>query len=178
MALVLALVLVAALLPMGVSARTLTTEEQKFFQDIRAGVQCADGMFYLPADIVTQGENWLAAREEAVTSEQLAQIQAYVDHAKATVVAIGTGDAHKWSKEARASILNDINLAAQVIGCSARGNAKGNIEILDAQGQVILENGTLVKTTGANVQTFVIASLCGLAMLSACVVVSKKAKLF
>lgn len=178
MALVLAVVLVVAVLPMCVSARTLTAEEKALFDALKEHIAVKDGEFVLPADVIAQGENYVASLQNPLTANQIAKIEAEVKAAKAEVKKAGTGVASAWSKETKAAVLANIDNAAQAINCSAVVNAKGDIEVKDAAGAVIVANDELVKTTGFGAESLVIAGVCILSALCACAFVSKKVRLF
>lgn len=177
-ALVLAMVLVIALIPMSVSARTLTTAEKELFDLLKSTIKVADGEFKLPADVVAQGENYVAALDTALTDAQIAAIKAEVDAAIAAVKAEDTGDATAWSDSTRAAILEHVDDAAQVIGCTATADAEGGIVVKDAAGKEIVTNEKLVKTTGFGVAETAVTGAVLLTVLCACAYVSKKVELF
>jgi DNA replication initiation complex subunit (GINS family) len=179
MALVLAIVLVFALASMSVSARTLTAEEKALFDELREHIAVADGDFVLPEDVITQGENYLASLSTALTPAQIAAIKAEVDAAKAIVVAEKTGVAADWSETTKAQILEHIDNAAEVVGCSATADAAtGEVVIKNAAGQTVVANDELVKKTGFGAEGVAIAALCTAIVLGACAFVSKKVELF
>ena len=178
LALVLAVMLVIAVVPMCVSARTLTAEEKALFQLLRSEVAVKDGAFALPTNVVNQGENYVASLENALTPDQIAKIEAEVKAAMGEVKKADTGVASKWSKETKAAIVGHIDAAAKVIGGSASANAKGEVEVKDAAGAVIVTNDKLVKTTGFDMAGMAVAGFCALTVLCACAFVSKKVELF
>ena len=79
LALVLAVMLVIAVVPMCVSARTLTAEEKALFELLRSEIAVKDGTFVLPTSVVNQGENFVASLEKALTADQIAKIEAELD---------------------------------------------------------------------------------------------------
>ena len=178
MALVLAVILVVSLIPMGVSARTLTAEEKALFDELRAHIGVADGEFSLPADAVTQGENYVASLAAALTPDQITEIRAQVTAAIATVKAENTGDVDKWSENAKAAVLANVDAAAKVVGCTAVADAKGGMDVKDAAGKVVVTNDELVKKTGFEAESMIVVGLCTLTVLCACAFVSKKVELF
>lgn len=178
MALVLALVLVFALVPMSVSARTLTAEEKDLFAKLSEHIQVKDGEFALPAEVITQGENYVAALATPLTAPQIQAILAEFEAAKALVKSENTGVAANWSATTRGKILDHINTAAQEVGCTAQASPDGGIVIKNAAGQPVVTNDKLVKKTGFGVEGMVIAGLCTVVALSACAFVSKKVELF
>ncbi len=178
MTLVLAVMLVLAVLPFCVSARTLTAEEKDLFESLKEQIAVNDGTFVLPADVIAQAENYIASLSTALTPAQIAEIKAEVEAAKAVVKQTGTGVASKWSKQVKDAILEHVDAAAEAINCSATVNAKGGIDVKDATGAVIVTNDELIKTTGFGVETAVIAGVAVLSVLLACAFVSKKVKLF
>ena len=178
MAVLLAVVFVAVLVPMTVSARTLTTGEQGLITKLQTKIEFPDGAFQLPAEMITQAENYLANAETALTSDQINAIAGYFDEAAAIAKKETTGDTAKWSKETKAGVLDKVQKAAEVLGLSARANANGSISILDAQGAVLATNAKIVKVTGASVNGIVLASVGALVLLAACAFVAKKVELF
>ncbi len=178
MALVLALVLVVSLIPMSVSARTLTAEEKALFDELRAHIAVADGEFYLPADVVTQGENYVASLAAALTPAQITEIRAQVTAAIAAVKAENTGEVSKWSEKTKSEILAKIDAAAKVVGCTAVADAKGGIEVKDAAGKTIVTNDQLVKKTGFGAESMIVVGLSTITVLCAVAFVSKKVELF
>ncbi len=178
MALVLAVVLVVSLIPMGVSARTLTAEEKALFDELRAHIEVKDGEFHLPADVVTQGENYVASLTNALTPAQITEIRAQVTAAIAVVKAEETGVVEKWSDAAKAEILKKVDAAAKVVNCTAVADAKGGIEVKDAAGKTVVVNDELVKKTGFDAESMIVVGLCTITVLCACAFVSKKVELF
>ena len=178
LALVLAVMLVIAVVPMCVSARTLTAEEKALFELLRSEIVVKDGTFALPTSVVNQGENFVASLENALTPDQIAKIEAEVKAAMEEVKKADTGSASKWSKETKAAIVAHIDTAAKELGGSASMNAKGDVDVKDASGAVIVTNDKLVKTTGFGVEGVAIAGFCALTVLCACAFVSKKVELF
>ncbi|MBR7165957.1 MAG: hypothetical protein IKD18_06730 [Clostridia bacterium] len=178
MALVLAFMLVIAVLPMCVSARTLTAEEKALFDTLKEHVAVKDGEFVLPADVIAQGENYVASLQNPLTPDQIAAIKAEVKAAQAEVKTADTGLASKWSQATRNAILGHIDNAAKVINCNATANAKGGIDVKDATGAIVVTNDKLIKTTGFGAESIAIAGICVLSALCACAFVSKKVRLF
>lgn len=192
--LVLALVLVVAMLPMSVSARTLTAQEKEIFKKLRDGVAVEDGLFSIPEETIVAGENYLMAHDQ-LTNEQISAIIAEIDSASQKVVLQGTHDVAKWSQQTKDGVLENIDKAAQQLIVNkgtenehtlrARANEQKSIQIYDPNpvggaSAVVVEENHLdpIKKTGTDITAFVIAGLCGIALLSGCVIVSKKVELF
>ncbi|MBR3836869.1 MAG: hypothetical protein IKJ74_01875 [Clostridia bacterium] len=178
MALVLAVMLVVAVLPMCVSARTLTAEEKALFDTLKEHVAVKDGEFVIPADVIAQGENYVASLQNPLTPDQISKIKAEVQAAQAEVKKANTGVVSNWSESTRNAILNHIDNAAEAINCNATANAKGGIDVKDATGATIVTNDKLIKTTGFGAESVAIAGICILSALCACAFVSKKVRLF
>lgn len=178
MALILALVLVFALVPMSVSARTLTDAEKALFEELKVHIEFADGHFELPDDVITQGMNYVAALDKELTEAQITEIKTQVDAAIAVVKKEASGDVDKWSTATKDAILEKVDNAAKVVGCSATTDTKGHIVVRDAQGKEVVKNDELIKVTGFGAESVVITGLCTLAVLCAVAFVSKKVELF
>ena len=185
--LVLSLVLVLSLLPLAVSARTLTNREKEIFTELRSPAPAGDGDFVLPEVTIKKGENYLMALDEALTDAQIDAILSYVRDAEATVTAAGTGNVKNWTQATRDHVLMDIDLAAQQLGLRAAGRPAcngehgwGEIYVYDpATGAIVVaEDELIVRKTGSDAASFAIAGACGLVVLCACAFVAKKVELF
>jgi hypothetical protein len=177
MALVLALVLVFALVPMSVSARNLSDAEKALIAELEEHIKVKDGEFQLPDDVINQAENYLMKLDKELTATEITAIKAEVAKAQAAVKAENTGDAAKWSAKTKDAILEYVDNASKAIGLKAEADATGAIVIKDAAGKEVVKNDKLEKT-GFGAESMVIVGLCTVALLSACVFVSKKVDLF
>jgi len=178
MALLLAVVFVAVLVPFAASARTLSADEQGLISKLEEAVTINGEKWTLPGNMITQAKNYLAALDTAISPDQCNQIKGIFDEAKAIAAAQTTGETSQWTPAVKAQILEKVNAAAQVVGLAARANASGKIEIINGAGQVLADNAVLVRQTGVSAQGIVIASVGAIALLAACAVVSKKVDLF
>ena len=179
MAVLLAVVFVAVLVPMTVGAKTLSTEEKGLITKLSETIKLPDGTWQLPKEMITQAENYLSRDDVSpLTADQIKAISDYFDAAKAAVAKETTGEASKWSAETRSAVLDAVNGAANVLGLHAAANANGSISILDAANTTLATNDKIVKVTGTSVSGIVLASVGALTLLAACAFVSKKVELF
>lgn len=178
MAVLLAVVFVAVLVPMTVSARTLTEAEEGLIEKLSETISVADGTWQLPKEMINKAKNYLAALDEPLPEPAIENIKNYFDHAAGIVAAQKTGVSKEWSIEARDAILNDVDAAAQQLGLHAIGNQNGGISIIDPTTGATIVSNSVLKKTGASVTGIVLASAGALALLAACAFVCKKVDLF
>lgn len=147
---------------------SLTTDEQSIITALtNAGV---------PAQYVTQAQNYLASNTTDVSAAQATAINAQIAAAKATAGSVTTMSA--LTTEQKNSIATNLTTAGSQIGVTVKYDAaKASITATDATGATVLSASldSVVKTTGVNMNT-TIAIVAVLAMaLAACgVVVSKR----
>ncbi|MBP5288909.1 MAG: hypothetical protein J6Z79_03445 [Clostridia bacterium] len=155
LALALSVVMVLTLLPLAVSARSLTDGEKSIFEELRSPAKVADGNFKLPEVVITMAENWLMGTEKELTQSDIDSILGFIRDAEQAVINGGTGVVEKWPQALRDQILKDIDGAAQVVGLHADGHAAGtngpgdqhgygSIEILDGSNKTIIAEDELV----------------------------------
>ena len=201
LAILLTLITVLSIMSLSVSARTLTAGEQGIFDKLREGVQTADGKFYLPEATIVGGENYQkgTTAEYQLTQAQVDEIMRQIDLANQAVIDSGTGNAYKWTSKTRVAVLTAIdNAAKQIIvekglptehTLRARGRLNqgvSSIQVYDPEktvagvpdADVLVQEEHLIQKTGTDYTAFVVAGVCGIVLLSACVVVSKKVQLF
>jgi len=180
MALLLAVIFVAVLVPFQASAaREMTESEKALIAKLEEKIKAGKDEWALPVEMVNQAKNYLNTHD-ALTDAQCSEIVGYVNDAQDVVKAQNTGDSSQWSKEAKDQILDDVDKAANVLNYSATvdpQNPEKGITIRDENGEEIVSNNVL-KKTGVSVQGIVIASVGAVALLAACAVVSKKVDLF
>ncbi len=178
MAFLLAVLLVMALIPVSVSARNLTDEEKALFAYLKEASEILDDGTRDMASALAQGENYIAGLSAPLTEQQIAMIRAEVEKAVEAVKAEQSGNAKDWSEETRNEVLNRVDGAAQIVGCTAVAGADGTLTVKDSTGKTVVATNKVIKTTGFDIGFSAVAASVVLTLLCACAYVSKKAELF
>lgn len=178
MAFLLAVLLVVSLIPVSVSARNLTDEEKALFAYLKEASEVLDDGTRDMADALAQGENYIAALSTPLTNNQIAMIKAEVEKAVEAAKAEQSGNVKDWSEETRNEILDRVDGAAQIVGCTAVAGTDGTLTVKDSAGKTVVATNKVIKTTGFDVAASAVAASVVLTLLCACAYVSKKAQLF
>ena len=152
---------------MTVFAAELTDEEKEIIATLKdAGV---------PAEYVTQAENYFAKDDVTVTAEQATTIKAEIAEAKET--ANGTLTLDKLSAEQKDAIVANVNAAADVLDLKVNYDSNAStIKVVDAATGAVVVNVSdeAIKDTGADMSTTIaVVSILGAALV-ACAVAGKK----
>lgn len=192
-AILLASILVMLATTFCVSARNLTAEEKDLIELIKQNTDLLGEEEKNSDTLIAEAENYLCARPNPLTAEQIAQIKNEISAARAKVDAEkaansqngGSGASsgaasNQLSTATKKEVLEHIDAAAQAVGCKTEVDAKGTLIIKDAStGEVVVKNNTnLVKVTGFGFERMAVLGLCALTVLCACFYVSKKSSLF
>ena len=156
-------------------AATLTADEQSIITTLtNAGV---------PAQYVTQAQNYLAGNTTDVTSAQATVINAQIAAAKTTAGSVTSLTALTAAQ--KSTIAADLSAAGKEIGITVTFDTAANsIKAVDASGVTILDaaldatattTAPVIKATGVNVNsTIAIIAVLAMALVACGVVVSKK----
>ena len=147
-------------------AAEMTTEEK----DIIAALKDAG----VPAEYVTQAENYLAKDDVTVTAAQATTIKTEIAEAKAT--ANGTLDINKLTAAQKEAIVADVQAAAAAVDLKVSYDSTAStIKVADKTGATVVSvSDSAVKDTGADMSTTVaVVSVLGAALV-ACAAASKK----
>ena len=178
-AVLLAVLFVAALLPMSVSARNMTTEEKELFAYLRDAAKIIDpDGSRNSAEAIAQGENYIATLENPLTAQQIAMIKEEVQKAVDEVKSQTNGNVQDWDTDTRNEVLNHINGAAGVLDFTVTAGNKGNLTVKDETGKTIVATGNIIKTTGFSAEGLFVSATVIAVLLGATAFVSKKIRLF
>ncbi|MBR4288817.1 MAG: hypothetical protein IKT50_05220 [Clostridia bacterium] len=178
MTLFLVFLLVVSFLPTSVSARTLTDEEKALIDYLKEASKILDDGTRDIASALVQGENYIAALSTPLTEKQISLIKAEVEKAVAAAKTEESGNVMEWSEETRNEVLDCVDDAAQIVGCTAVVDVNGKESVKDNTGKTIVATNEVIKPTGMDAgSSFVFASVV-LSLLLACAYVSKKVELF
>ena len=155
-------------------AATLTADEQSIITTLtNAGV---------PAQYVTQAQNYLAGNATDVTAAQATSINAQIAVAKTTAGSVTSFAA--LTTDQKNTIAADLSTAGQAIGITVTFDATANsIKAVDASGATVLSASldtattpaTVIKATGVNMNTTIaIIAVLAMALVACGVLVSKK----
>ena len=167
----------AMLMSMSITAfaASLTADEQSIITTLtNAGV---------PAQYVTQAQNYLAGNATDVTAAQATAINTQINAAKATAGSVTS--LPKLTTDQKNAIAANLSSAGQAIGVTVTYDATANsIKAVDASGATILNASldtatstttAVIKTTGVNINTTIaIIAVLAMALVACGVVVSKK----
>lgn len=156
-------------------AADLTSDEQGIISALQsAGV---------PANYVTQAQNYLASSSVTVTADQATTIKAKITEAKTTAGSVTS--LASLSADQKTAIAADLADAGNAIGVKVTFNATANsITATDSTGKVVFDaaldsattsSSTVVKATGATMNTSIyIIAVLAMALVGCGIVVSKK----
>ncbi len=166
--------LVCAMATMMVAASTLTAFAAELTAEEKAVIQALTDA-KVPAEYITQAENYLAKDDVTVTADQATAIKKEIADAKATV---GTTDLAKLTADQKSAIVADIEAAAAAVNLKVEVNsAKEEVKIVDAKGNAVANVAATdapFQDTGADMSTTVaVLAVLGVALV-ACAVASKK----
>lgn len=156
------------------AAGTVDANEQSVLNELNAKK--------VPAEYVSQAQNYFEKDDVSLTAEQAAVIIANIDDAAAIAKAAGIktkDDVAKASTETINSIVAKANAAAAVVNLKVSYNAQtGVVTIVTADGKsTVFTTNVGTKKTGADsMSTVAVISVLGLAVASLAVVSKKNAK--
>lgn len=171
-----AVVLVASVVP--AFAAGINADEKAILDNLKSGVTVAGTTLNIPADYITQAENYLNTVD--VTAEQAKEINRYINAAKEAVIAGGTADLSKLSSTVKSSVVDFASKAAAVLNLKLTYNSSTKVvKIVDAQGKVVFDKTVPVKTTGMDVNTtgMLVVATAVVGVIAAGFVCTKKLKL-
>ena len=180
-AIVLALVLLIVPMTVSVSAAgDLNANEQKILAEFRKEVKIGDKTFAIPAEYVTQAENYYKTID--INDADAAKILDYIKQGEDIIVAqkiTSTTDLKVLKGEVTSKLLDLGKKAVALTGGVLTYDGK-NVTITNAAGQVVFSAAPIVKQTGEQVDftAIIIAAVALVALFGAAVVVAKKKALF
>ncbi len=171
-------VIMAAAMCFCASAATLDTNEQKVLDAMKSTVTVDGKTVAIPADLLTQVENYLKRDDVSITADQAAAIVEQVNKGIEVVKKAGVSDLTKLPGAQKTEIMKIAQTAAKEVNLTVSLDSSTHvITVLDANNKVVAKKEAAVKVTGPDMTMVTI--FCGLALvlLTGCAAVAVKSKL-
>lgn len=170
--------IMVAAVSISASAAGLDANKQKVMDAIKAKITVEGQSVSLPADLLTQAENYLKRDDVTIAADEADTIVAQVEEAIKIVKDAGATSVSDLSAAEKTALLDKIQAAADVVGLTVSvDTAKGKISILAGTELVASDEGA-IKFTGADAAYLVVVVSAGVVLLAGCYVAARKAKLF
>lgn len=170
--------MLAAALAIPAMAAGLDTNKQKALEAMSASVTVNGKNISLPADLLTQVENYLKRDDVTISDAQVAVIQKQADAAREVVKESGATSIKSLSASDKAKILELAQGAAKAVDLTVSVNSVDNtITVLDKSGTVVAAVEPVLKVTGPDTTVMIVLGGLALILLAGCAAAAFKARL-
>lgn len=170
--------IIATAVAISASAAGLDANKQKVLDALKEKVTANGKTYSVPADLITQAENYLKRDDVTITADQADAIVEQIEAAAEIVKKAGVSTAAELSAAEKTALLEKINAAAEVVNLTVSvDSAKGKITVLSGNELVASDEGA-IKFTGVDVSYLVVLAASVVALLTGCYVAARRMRLF
>ena len=171
-------IILAAAVALNASAAGLDANKQKIMDALKSSFKVDGKIVSLPADILTQAENYLKRDDVTITASQADSIVRQVNEAAEIVKAAGATKVADIKPADKSAVLDKIQKAAEVVNLTVAVDSSKNVISILSGDQLVATDEAALKVTGPNPASLIIFAGIGLFLLTGCFVAARKAKLF